>query len=95
MQVQQTETFNYAYPETQAWTFQSTADYQNSVANTVQQLYGSALAGGVGGDNSFVAESVPAPAVQVRRSFPRGWCRREIFCSLSDSIILHFNPAKR
>lgn len=38
--VRQTETFNYAYPETQRWAFASDSDYQNSVANAVQQLYG-------------------------------------------------------
>jgi tyrosinase len=38
--VRQTETFNYAYPETQRWAFTSDNDYQNSVANAVQQLYG-------------------------------------------------------
>lgn len=38
--VRQTETFNYAYPETQRWAFTSDSDYQNSVANAVQQLYG-------------------------------------------------------
>ncbi len=38
--VRQTETFNYAYPETQRWAFGSDSDYQNGVADAVQQLYG-------------------------------------------------------
>ena len=38
--VRQTENFNYAYPETQRWAFTSDSDYQNAVANAVQQLYG-------------------------------------------------------
>ncbi|KAF4637552.1 hypothetical protein G7Y89_g521 [Cudoniella acicularis] len=36
----QTTTFNYAYPETQRWTFNSDADYQASVQTAVQTLYG-------------------------------------------------------
>jgi tyrosinase len=38
--VRQTETFNYAYPETQRWAFTSDSDYQNAVADAIQQLYG-------------------------------------------------------
>jgi hypothetical protein len=69
LQVQQTETFNYAYPETQSWAFQSTSDYQNSILNTIQTLYGTASnqftnTSSDGADN-FIATSVPLPAVQV------------------------------
>lgn len=49
----QTETFNYAYPETQRWTIKSDAEYQASVRNAVQQLYG-------GISNQFALMSAPA-----------------------------------
>ncbi|KAG9238946.1 tyrosinase precursor [Amylocarpus encephaloides] len=38
--VQNTETFNYAYPETQRWAFGTDAEYQANVQKTVQRLYG-------------------------------------------------------
>ncbi|KAK6580768.1 hypothetical protein PZA11_007004 [Diplocarpon coronariae] len=38
--VRQTQTFNYAYPETQRWKFASDLEYQNSILDTVQHLYG-------------------------------------------------------
>lgn len=38
--VRSTETFNYAYPETQRWAFGSDSDYANSVQASVQRLYG-------------------------------------------------------
>jgi hypothetical protein len=50
----QTTTFNYAYPETQRWAFSNDADYQNSVRNAVQQLYG-------GISNQFMLMSAPSP----------------------------------
>jgi len=60
--VQNTQTFNYAYPETQRWAFSSDSDYMNSVQNAVDQLYGGAanqLASDQGLDN-FIA--LPATA---------------------------------
>jgi tyrosinase len=70
LQVQQTETFNYAYPETQKWAFQSTADYQNSILNTIQTLYGSVsnqfTDTSSDGAENFIATSVPVPAVQAK-----------------------------
>jgi tyrosinase len=59
--VRQTETFNYAYPETQRWAFASDSDYQNSVANAVQQLYGG-LSNQFTGDEAFNLMAVPTPA---------------------------------
>jgi tyrosinase len=38
--VRSTETFNYAYPETQRWLFASDDQYTTSVQTAVQQLYG-------------------------------------------------------
>lgn len=38
--MKETTTFNYAYPETQKWTFNNVADYQRNVKSTVAQLYG-------------------------------------------------------
>ena len=38
--VRRTETFNYAYPDTQRWKYKSDSDYQNSVQQAVQVLYG-------------------------------------------------------
>ena len=63
--VRSTETFNYAYPETQRWAFSSDSDYANSVQNAVNQLYG-AVTNQFAGDqgfNNFVAmpASTPAP----------------------------------
>lgn len=40
--VRQTETFNYAYPETQKWAFSTAADYTSSVQQAVLGLYGGA-----------------------------------------------------
>lgn len=53
--VRQTSTFNYAYPETQSWKFESTTQYQSSVRSDVQQLYG-------GDASQFVAEDVVSPS---------------------------------
>jgi tyrosinase len=70
--VRSTETFNYAYPETQRWAFSSDSDYMNSVQNAVNQLYGavpSQFAGDQGFGDNFVAmpASVPAaPATKER-----------------------------
>ena len=63
--VRSTETFNYAYPETQRWAFSSDSDYVDSVQNAVNQLYGAVtnqFAGDQGFDN-FVAmpASTPTP----------------------------------
>ena len=38
--VRSTETFNYAYPETQRWAYPSDSAYQASVQTAVQTLYG-------------------------------------------------------
>jgi tyrosinase len=68
LQVQQTEAFNYAYPETQRWAFKSDSAYQDSILNTVQQLYSglsSQIFSATG--SNFVATSVSAPAVQVSK----------------------------
>lgn len=35
-----TETFNYAYPETQRWKYKTDAEYQQSIKTTVQKFYG-------------------------------------------------------
>jgi tyrosinase len=71
--VRNTETFNYAYPETQRWMFSSDSDYMNSVQNSVNQLYG-----GVAnqfttdqGFNNFVAmpaSAVAAPAIKEKET---------------------------
>lgn len=66
LQVQQTEAFNYAYPETKRWAFASDSAYQDNIISTVQQLYGgisSQVADTTG--NNFVATSVPVPAAKV------------------------------
>jgi tyrosinase len=60
--VRQTETFNYAYPETQRWAFTSDSDYQNSVANAVQQLYGG-LSNQFTGEEAVNLMAAPTPAV--------------------------------
>lgn len=38
--VMQTETFGYAYPETQQWKFSSQSDYQQALRTSVNTLYG-------------------------------------------------------
>jgi tyrosinase len=63
--VRNTQTFNYAYPETQRWAFSSDSDYMNSVQNYVNQLYGGvanqlATDTATNGDNS-VAIPVSTP----------------------------------
>lgn len=66
LQVQQTEAFNYAYPETKRWAFASDSAYQDNIISTVQQLYGgisSQVADTTG--NNFVATSVPVPAAKA------------------------------
>ncbi len=55
--VRVTETFNYAYPETQAWAFKSSSEYQNSVVDAVQTLYGGAAFGGDNGSFNLMATS--------------------------------------
>lgn len=65
--VRKTQTFNYAYPETQRWAFSSDADYTNSVQNAVNQLYGG-VANQLAGDqgfNNFVAMPASTPAAPV------------------------------
>jgi tyrosinase len=61
--VRQTETFNYAYPETQKWKFASDNDYANSVMTAVQQLYGG-VSSQISGDQGFnlmaISSALPA-----------------------------------
>ncbi|KAE8445423.1 hypothetical protein EG329_013436 [Mollisiaceae sp. DMI_Dod_QoI] len=66
--VTSTETFNYAYPETQRWLFQSNSDYQNSIQNTIQQLYGGVTNNFTDNSNNFTAQSTAttAPAIQAK-----------------------------
>lgn len=69
--VRRTETFNYAYPETRRWAFISESVYENSVANTVQQLYGG-LSNQFSGEEAFNLMSVrptdaaTAPAIEEK-----------------------------
>lgn len=73
--VRLTETFNYAYPETQRWAFKSESDYENSVANAVQQLYGG-LSSQFSGEEAFKLMSVQpsaaatAPAIKETAEVP-------------------------
>ena len=67
--VRSTETFNYAYPETQRWAFSSDSDYTNSVQNAVNQLYGSVANQFAGnqGFNNFVAMPASTPAAPATK----------------------------
>lgn len=68
--VRSTETFNYAYPETQRWAFSSDSDYMNSVQNAVNQLYGavpSQFAGDQGFGDNFMAIPASIPAGPVTK----------------------------
>ncbi|KUJ14577.1 tyrosinase precursor [Mollisia scopiformis] len=58
-EVVSTQTFGYAYPETQRWLFQNDSDYQNSIQNTIQQLYGG-VSNSFANGNNFVVQSAPA-----------------------------------
>jgi len=62
--VRLTETFNYAYPETQRWAFTSDSDYQNAVANAVQQLYGG-LSNQFSGEEAINLMAAPTPAADA------------------------------
>lgn len=65
--VSSTETFNYAYPETQRWSFQSDSDYQNSIQNTIQQLYGG-IANNFTDNSNFMVQSAPVQAAPVMKA---------------------------
>ena len=65
-QVQNTQTFNYAYPETQRWKFANTAAYQDDIESKVQQLYG-----GVANEiRSLMASSISTTAVAAPIAAP-------------------------
>ena len=62
--VKATETFGYAYPETQPWNFETAQDYQASVNAAINRLYrGSSLA-------TIMRDSAPgnlSPAAQMKK----------------------------
>ena len=67
--IRDTQTFNYAYPETQRWAFSNDLDYRNSVQNAVNELYGGVvnqLTGNQGLDSVF-ATSAPVAAVHTTK----------------------------
>jgi tyrosinase len=72
-QVQLTETFNYAYPETQKWTFGSDAEYSRSVQGAVQRLYGGATSD-IFADQSLNLMATPAnmPASGIKGKASNG-----------------------
>ena len=63
--VRSTETFNYAYPETQRWKFSSNDDYANSVMSAVQQLYGG-VSNQFGGNQGFNLMATPSTLPAAR-----------------------------
>ena len=67
--VRRTETFNYAYPETQRWNYRTEAEYINSVQDNVAQLYGGVsrnLRQGGGFDTRTTGSSAPVTDEAVR-----------------------------
>lgn len=63
--VKKTETFNYAYPETQKWAFSNDSDYTNSVQSAVLRLYGGATNDILGGQSLITApDNVPVQAAK-------------------------------
>jgi len=63
--IRSTQTFNYAYPETQSWQFASPSQYEDSVAQAVQNLYGG-LSSQFGGFNTMATPSAPGAQKVVR-----------------------------
>jgi tyrosinase len=60
--VRSTEAFNYAYPETQRWSFSSDNDYLESVQKAVDELYGS-ISGQAASDLMTASAALPATPI--------------------------------
>jgi hypothetical protein len=69
--VKLTETFNYAYPETQKWAFSNDSDYTNSIQNAVSRLYGGATNDILGVQN-LIATPANVPAQAVKENVSNG-----------------------